>query len=129
VVISDNPSLRDFSQSGFRAPTARDVKAWANGPGRELKMVKALKARNKDGNSGAAMNRFELMSRLQRCGICRLVTSGVAPGCCICAPLVLPRSPKVNLMRQVHDCRYGSADSLRHATGAQVRPEERWTNC
>ncbi len=41
-------------------------------------VVKALKARN---TGGASKDGF--MSRLQRFGICRQVTWGVAPGCCI----------------------------------------------
>ena len=45
------------------APKARDVKAWAKGPGNGGIVFKALKARNNTG-----VGRF--MSRLQRFGIC-----------------------------------------------------------
>jgi len=51
-LISDACRREDFSQwlssHGQRAPTARNVKAWANGPGQEWNVVKALKARNKE---------------------------------------------------------------------------------
>ncbi|HEX3230507.1 MAG TPA: hypothetical protein VHQ95_16130, partial [Pyrinomonadaceae bacterium] len=72
-----------------RAPTARDVKAWANGPGGECECLRALKARNENWQIGSWSERL--------CGYLAPSALGVLTGCYLgrcprllhCAPLAL----------------------------------------
>src|SRR5256885_17204632 len=76
--------------SGFSAPKARNVTAWAIGPGGVWLRFLALKARNESelGNPQCFQSRFAI-SRLQRFRDCHDLYPGRCPGLSHSAPLAL----------------------------------------